>query len=780
MAVRSGFGAMRSLRSLAVRLLALTGGLCLLSIGAPAQLADPVQRPPATDAAPAPGPDAVTPAAAPATLPERAPPPIPLLPPADPAATEAYKVLDTHCARCHQGGRLQRPSPAARFGNILRLDEIARDPALVRPGNPDASRVYTHALRRLMPYDVHQEQNGGAEPTAEELQAVRTWITRLKPVPVCQDRRFVTLSAEAEALTRAAEKAGPVAPRLRFVSLAHLYNSCASPEAMFGHRQAIARLFNSLSWKPGPVRIEAVDEARTLLRIDLEDLGWVPAHWDRILSSATNGPGQLALLPKESTEPFGVAHPVVRGDWLADTVLRAPLYYDLLGLPTLASEVARIMQIDPAALRRAGEAQREIVKPSAFAGAARLVERLGVRSRALWTAHDAATRDGRRDLADLPAQPTGPLPAHDAALSLFLLPNGLPAYFVANGRGDRLDQVPAEVVRPGIATRKGVRAGLDCMGCHGLGPTAHGDAAAPTTDIARAAARDRELIRESLAAVGIEPGFTIDGLEPVTALVREFTRPLSELRAANELGLETGALAASLQGKTGRGELLLRRLLSGLVGRAEFETDYRMLLADIHAKPVPPDPAAAVPQVPEITDPGPALVLLADKITYKAGDPLRLTVRTKTDCHLTLISLDQRGRGTVIYPSDFEPNNLLSADSELQLPASGAPYIFRLKEKGRETIVAVCNTAGASIDGIRHDFERQRFTDLGDYAAFLVQAESQAGERRQAPSTVAPAAAAEPKGRGRRRPAGNAKTEVAEPRTRPEQITHTAISIEIK
>ena len=647
----------------------------------------------------------------------------------------------------------------------------------MRPGNPDASRLYTHMLRRLMPFDVHQENNGGVEPTAEEIQAVRTWISRLKPAPACQDRRFVTLAAEADALKRAAEQAGPAVNRLRFVSLSHLYNACASPEAMFSHRQAITRLFNSLSWKPGPVKVEAIDEARTLLRIDLTDLGWVAAHWERIVGSAANGSGHLALLPKSVTEPFGVEQPVVRGDWLAETVLRAPVYYDLLGLPGLSSEVARIMQIDAAALRRNADSQRELVNSSAFANGNRLIERLGLRSRALWTAYDLAPREGRRDFTDAALTPSAAIPAHDAALSLFLLPNGLPAFFVANGRGDRLDQVPGEVVRPDIHARRGVRAGIDCMACHSLGPTAHGDETAPKTDVARAAVRDRAFVRESLAAVGIEPGFTVDGVEPIAALVREYTRPLSSLRAATDLGLEPGTLTASLHKAGARTETILRRLSIGLVGRSEFETELRTLLAEVHGKPLSADPTGSPPAA-DTQDPGPVLVLLSDKVSYKAGDALRLSVRTKTDCHLTLISVDQRGRGTVIYPSDFEPNNLLPADRELQLPAVGAPYLFRLKEKGRETIVAICSTAGATVDGIRHDFERQRFTDLGNYAAFLNHSEEQAAERRQPQATPATSTGPEAKGRGRRRPP--AKGDPIETKVRPEQITHTAITIDIE
>src|SRR5688572_30160792 len=50
-------------------------------------------------------------------------------PPADPIAKAAYDVLDKHCARCHQDGKLSdREKPAKNFGNVLQLDQIAADP----------------------------------------------------------------------------------------------------------------------------------------------------------------------------------------------------------------------------------------------------------------------------------------------------------------------------------------------------------------------------------------------------------------------------------------------------------------------------------------------------------------------------------------------------------------------------------------------------------------------------------------------------------------------------
>ena len=67
---------------------------------------------------------------------ERVPETRPLIKPSDPVAAQAWTVLETHCARCHQSGRLTRAAPASGFGNILRLDEIAADPVVVAARQP--------------------------------------------------------------------------------------------------------------------------------------------------------------------------------------------------------------------------------------------------------------------------------------------------------------------------------------------------------------------------------------------------------------------------------------------------------------------------------------------------------------------------------------------------------------------------------------------------------------------------------------------------------------------
>lgn len=556
--------------------------------------------------------------------------------PAEPVAAAAYGVLETHCARCHQTGRLDRETPAGGFAGVLDLDALARDPTLVQPGNPDASRLYLQMLRRLMPHDVARGVNDKVEPDADEITRVREWIAGLPgvaPVAACASRPRAR-AGEAAAIARVAAAAGFAASRLRFVSLAHLHDACLPDAHLESFRIALGEALKAIHGS-GPVRLEPIDATRTLLRLDLAELGWSAADWDRLIARAPGGRVLERLAGEPARAAFGTPVPVVRGDWLVHTLR-----------------------------------QGETGTPGA----------------------GGMTAGG----APAPSAPLPPAPAPPA----------------------------------------------------------------PST-----------------AAV---PAPAIDGLPPALALARQFTRPVHLARAAAEIGVPAADLLRLAEAEAGAASLLARRLGLGLVARAEFDAGLAMLadaLAPGAGDTVQPvavtgdvPTVAAARVLPVAIDPGPGLALVSDRIAYRVGDRLRLTIEAGVDCHLTVVSLDRRGRATVLFPSDFEPATLLTAGRQLRLPADNAAYALRLKEPGRERIVALCNTAGPATDGIQHDFERQRFTDLGDYSTFLAQWLTADAERRrrEARGIAAPAA---PRPRvARWRPP-------EPPRARPDQVARTAITI---
>jgi hypothetical protein len=95
--------------------------------------------------------------------------------PTDPLAKAAFDVLDRSCARCHQEGRLVgRDSPASDFGNILKLEEIGKNRALIVPGNPYGSYLFKRIVDREMPFDVMVENKECPKPERGRHQGARS------------------------------------------------------------------------------------------------------------------------------------------------------------------------------------------------------------------------------------------------------------------------------------------------------------------------------------------------------------------------------------------------------------------------------------------------------------------------------------------------------------------------------------------------------------------------------------------------------------------------------
>jgi hypothetical protein len=717
-----------------------------------------------------------------ATEPAPAGPPPPARPVAqasDPAAA-AFAVLDRHCARCHQGGRLDIPAPAAAFGNILRLKEIAASPYLVQPGNPDGSRLYTSMLRRVMPPDVPADAPSAA-PSAAEIAAVRAWITGLPPRPACPDRQAPRPRDVAAAIEVHVASVGDAASTLRFLSLAHLHADCAATDAMATYRVGVRQLLGSIGTRPEPAAVQSLDGlADTVLAVDLAALGWDAATWERIAQPGGDMAGIAASLSAATRARLGTSTPVVRADWLAAAVLKPPLYHELTGVPPTATALLAGLGADTDAVR--ATARKARIEPSRFGARPALVARLeAAGSTPLWSAWHA-TSDGKPDLfADAASKPGLDPPPHDVQRLRLRLPNGFPAFAVFGPSGARLDEVPPGVPRPHLVPRGGaIRTGLDCLACHGSGPAPRAGASDRPSPLAEWAAADAAKVAEAQSRAGVPPEASLHGVVPVVALAAEHERPVAAARLEAELGLERDTLAGIAdRGGDRPAAVLARRLVLGLVARAEVEARWAELAAELGRGEAPLRPSAPAepngPTAEETVDPDAGITLVSEKVRYKVGDRLQLKVRTAVDCHLTLVSIDRRGRGTVIFPSDFQPDGKIAAGREVRVPAPDAGYFFRLNEPGRERIVALCNEASAATDGIVHDFERQRFTDLGPYDAHIA---GKASTHPVAEAAAAPPPRPEPRRRGHRRQKPAPEPVIEAPR--PEQISRTAIVVDVE
>jgi cytochrome c553 len=606
----------------------------------------------------------------------------------EPVAAAAYSVLQAHCARCHQRGLIASERPQGGIADILALEDLVRRGRLVQPGKPEASVLFNVLYSGHAPLGVLASGPAG-EPTAADVAAVRDWVRQLPSIPLpaaCSSRRWLGPRHAPEQVARAlAQATAATRNTLRFLSIAHVSDGCASDEELAGYREGVARLVNSLTWSRTPMALEAVDAERTVFKIDLKALGWSAEQWAGLTAAYPLSQLPQAQILAQAGHTAGAAPLLVNADWLAAMTDEPAIYRKLLGLPDTLAELQNRLQTVAAngtvSLERSVET-----------GAAREVERHGGDGSALWVARDPGNG------------------GDSAVKTLFQLPNGLPAvatFAVSVPRPDSAAAEPGEARRPAAAAAAHASA---CLACHVTGPRL---AEAKAGRLSEIAASDRARIVTALAQVGVEANVRIAGREPVDALAAAYSGPVTLRQAAAELGLSAADLDLLLVRLSGAAGAAAQRLRRDAIARADALNVYAALYNDGGNTNSPAVEMRSQPMV---------LALWPYADTYSVGDTATIVVESNSNCYLTVIDVDTRGQATVLFPNEFERDNALVAGRRQKIPAPEAPYRFRLNDRGKETLVGICTATSRPIDTVRHDFERLRFTVLGDWQSFQLRA----------------------------------------------------------
>jgi Domain of unknown function (DUF4384) len=160
---------------------------------------------------------------------------------------------------------------------------------------------------------------------------------------------------------------------------------------------------------------------------------------------------------------------------------------------------------------------------------------------------------------------------------------------------------------------------------------------------------------------------------------------------------------------------MLRRLEQSLVPRDQFEIAFKALVQDITDDS--PLEVVAVNDTNIAAKPAhrSSLSITSDRNAYQRGDTPIFTIFSEKDCFLTLTNVDEKGEGTVLFPNKFQQDNRIRANAEIQFPAADAPFQYRMKDRGFETVIGVCTEQARDVDGIKHDFGRSDFTVVDNY-----------------------------------------------------------------
>ena len=697
--------------------------------------------------------------AAPAAAAAPAAPVAEMYKPMNDVEAKAQGVLEKHCSRCHQVGKLgKRDKPAKGFGDVLQLDSLLANPKRVLAGNPDGSPMFQTIANKQMPYDVYQE--GDYEKpsvTEDDLMALRDWITKAGE----GDNQCAPVELSYKDLVDVMYRDLGDLPEhrranTRYLSLANLAASCATEAEMDVYRQGAIRLLNSLSTNSDVITLNdsLVGKEKLIVRFNLDDLNWTPELWEEIISHYPYGVRPFDSQYDALTNSTKTEIPYVRADWLAFFGARPALYDKILGLPPTFQELEQKLGLDTHENLRKYLAKRSGFKNSGVSQHNRLIERHPISTGYFWTSYDFAGTKTRQNLLEYPLGPKGVFGSaygygddfafeHDGGETIFSLPNGFQGYYLNKADGTSLDKGPTQIVRDPARTDLAVTNGISCMGCHDQGMKNAADDVLPhvvDNRLLPAEAReavkalypekeemnkiietDRKRFLSALERAGLDPksAHPTDG-EPVNALSNRYERDVDLKSAAAEFGVAYDKVENYLRGGGQIGGSFAAQLAQGTVQRDIFEAEFGGLVENVvDAKFIKPGQSAynyaEVKKHEVVATPVSEfkVTLHTDKSTAKVGDPAYFYVTTTKDCYLTMINISGKDEGVVILPNKFTQDNFVKAGQEFVFPGERDKYDFKFEDPGTETVIALCDTTGNSLPDITHDYAKEEFTSLG-------------------------------------------------------------------
>jgi tetratricopeptide (TPR) repeat protein len=476
-------------------------------------------------------------------------------------AHKAQAILKTNCYRCHG----QDGANEGGFNYVADLRQLVSR-RRVTPGDPAKSKLIKRIVHPDDPMPPAEEK---VRPSPADIALLKKWIEAgAPPADEIAPRAFIASADMLEAMRGDLDKASPRdRPFLRYFTLTHLHNAGLSGEEMQSYRHALSKLINSLSWQKAIVVPKAVDAERTILRVDLRDYQWNEKIWEAIVARNPYGVVYAGESAKAVSDATRCKMPYVRGDWFVAAASRPPLYHDILQLPKTEGDLEKLLRLDTQENIRQERAARAGFNSSGVSRNNRLIERHETSGTVYWKSYDFAGNTGRQNLFSRPLGPGDGDAAflHDGGEIIFSLPNGLQAYLLVDGKGQRIDKGPTAIVSDPRRPDRAVENGLSCMSCHARGiiektdqvrahvlknPKAFAEGALeallalyPPSDKMTAMMRaDAKRFQEAVARTGAPLSTT----EPIAALAARFESELDLPLVAAEAGVPSPELLKAL------------------------------------------------------------------------------------------------------------------------------------------------------------------------------------------------------------------------------------------
>jgi hypothetical protein len=407
------------------------------------------------------------------------------------------------------------------------------------------------------------------------------------------------IAADLDGLSKARAKG------TRYLTLTHLSSICTKDKFMEVYRQGAVKLVNSLSRSSEVVALETIDPAQSILRINIDDLGWDAADWETLVASYPYGTRPDTQLSSVLDGRTGTKTAFIRADWFAFVASRPGMYEKLLKLPKTFQELAKQQNVDVAANIKRFVAQRAGFQKSGVSANNRLIERHPSKNGYFWTSYDFAGNRGKQSLFAFPTGPGGATGfTHDGGETIFSLPNGFQAYYLNDAKGAALAKGPVNVVSdPENPRDPSVVNGISCMRCHDQGMRRAKDDIRdavvnsrtqskeirdqvealypPAEKMDRLLENDTKRFQSAMKRAGLNPSLKLNGTEMTFALSRAYEEDVDINQAASELGLKKAQFLLATQEADKRFKTLVRRLAVGAVPRDDFEVSFKDLAKEV-------------------------------------------------------------------------------------------------------------------------------------------------------------------------------------------------------
>ena len=157
--------------------------------------------------------------------------------------------------------------------------------------------------------------------------------------------------------------------------------------------------------------------------------------------------------------------PVFRADWFIANVSLPPAYYDFLKLGKTDKDFEKLIFADEKLAAKARSQDKGVVITSMVARNNRTLNRSPTFTGGYyWVSHDSLKSVDDRNYVQFLLDEN-----FDATEDIGTLPNGLQAYFLTDGKGNRLDVANPDIAIDNVAVDRLVRSGRSCMVCHADG-----------------------------------------------------------------------------------------------------------------------------------------------------------------------------------------------------------------------------------------------------------------------------------------------------------------------